>query len=475
MTLLLVVGVAVLTALGLPPAALGQLMNERAPMAWVRYVERRLEGHPRLEALAWPVLAGMRRHLEREPPPNLPDLGKGQRPAGVSRISYDAQGRPVAGTALHEAARPPLPDKLLGSVEEIMLAIKSASPGEVLEVRPGTYTLRQPLYPGRPGTALQPITLRARQPGTVTFLAQVQEAVVAGQPYWVFENLDWRGVCELDEYCEHAYHVVGAARGTVIVNNHMADFNAQVKVNGFRGEWPDDGLLQFNTLINLRGRKTSSPVAPFDLVAASGWQVLDNRVENFVKADSDRPTYGLYMKGAGRGGRIERNLVVCTPDHLSLPGVRVGISLGNGGTSPDACLDQRCETEHADGLVANNVVAHCNDAGVDVAKARNARVLHNTLINTQGVVVRNPPSNALVERNLMEGSVRPRQGTVLAEADNERGGTVAGWLQQPDALDLRWRQLPDRLLPRHEAVPRDFCGRPRPAVTPAGATLGQAC
>jgi hypothetical protein len=124
-------------------------------------------------------------------------------------------------------------------------------------------------------------------------------------------------------------------------------------------------------------------------------------------------------------------------------------------------------------VVANNVVAHCNDAGVDVSKAVGSLVLHNTLINTLGVILRNPPADAEVSRNVLDGGVYARQGTQVTQAENLIGATP-DLFSGADALQLTWRHLPEALYPRDERAPDDFCGRPRPSASPAGAISGAA-
>jgi hypothetical protein len=476
---LLLGGVAALLVVmaltGLSPGQAAALLQERSPLSMLRHAERRLEGHPNLQALAGPVLGLLRSGLEREPPPVLADLGKGQRPGGLAGVAFGPDGRPQATRAREgPAATAAVPDQLVSSVEGLALALREARAGQVIEVLAGSYRITGTLNTGGAGTALQPITLRARQPGSVVFLVDTVQALLVSQPYWIFENLDWRGACAQDDHCEHAMHVVGAARGTVIVNNRMTDFNAHIKINGERGAWPDDGLVQFNTLHNTRARRTQAPVVPIDLVAASGWQLLDNRIENFVKHAERHPSYGLFMKGAGQGGRIERNLVICTSSGLAQPGLRVGLSVGNGGSTPESCRDRRCDAEHFGAVVANNVVAHCNDAGIDVAKSVATVVVHNTLINTQGILVRNPPSDARVVNNLLEGGIRARQGTQAEQAGNVDASRLGDLLQDPDGLDLRWRELPNTGAV-HEQAPLDFCARPRPAANPPGATTSARC
>jgi hypothetical protein len=298
--------------------------------------------------------------------------------------------------------------------------------------------------------------------------------VTVTQPFWAFANLGLRGACPNHDDCEHAFHVVGAARGTAIVNNRIADFNALVKVNGVDGAWPDDGLLQFNTLVNTKPRSTTQPVNSLDLVGVNGWQVLDNDVERIVKEGGDRIAYGLCVKGGGSAARIERNLIVCTPERLSQPGLRVGISLGCGVTGERFCRDGRCETELTDSVVANNVVAHCNDFGIDLNRVRGVQVAHNTLVNTEGIDARHASTRAVAVGNLVEGRVRARDGAVIEEQDNLLIGSLDALLNAPHALDLRWLEASNRARPTPETG-RDFCGRQRPPFSPPGATVQARC
>jgi hypothetical protein len=181
----------------------------------------------------------------------------------------------------------------------------------------------------------------------------------------------------------------------------------------------------------------------------------------------------MFMKGGGSGGRFERNVVICTRQGVSRPGIRVGIGIGSGGTAPAFCRDGRCAHEHSDALVANNVVAHCNDVGIDIARSTRTAVLHNTLVNTAGIGTRNPPADARVERNLLDGGLFQRRGTRLQAADNERAD-LRELLLDADALRLGWRALPGEAHAPDPKVPGDFCGRPRPPASPPGAVVGAA-
>jgi hypothetical protein len=380
----------------------------------------------------------------------LPTLGRGPRPDTV---------QPAASDAIEVA-----------DVPALRQALREAGPGRTIQLRPGIYRIESKLVPQRAGRADAPIVLRGG-PG-VRLESVTTEAIKLDQPHWVFERLLIVGRCPRGLDCEHAFHIVGGATGTVIRDNVLEEFNAAVKVNGEQGRFPDDGRLLHNRIANLAPRTTDLPVAPVDIVAASGWIVSDNIVANFVKDGSNRVSYGIFMKGGGSGGRIERNLVVCTTSGVSQPGARVGISLGGGTTGRAFCRDLACTVEHSNGVVANNVVAHCNDAGIDVNRSTGSDIRHNTLINTAGILVRGEPSSARVRTNLMDGRLRVRP-PARADAEHNLVGDTRRWWNDADGLTLAWISRPDPVPTSDEAA--DFCGRPRGDTSLPGALAGQPC
>jgi hypothetical protein len=410
----------------------------KTPGELIRYAKKRLVGHPRLEFAALPILDAMQRRYERPAPAMLNDLGKGQRQAGDD-IAL------LAGIYVN-------------SVEDLAQAMRIARAGQTIELLPGQYEIHSRLDTGAAGAETSPITVRAARAGEVTLLSYVAEAIHVRQPYWIFENLDFKGVCAEDDTCEHAFHVVGEARHTILRNNRMVDFNAHVKINGENGAWPDDGLFQFNTLTNVRPRNTVQPVTFFDLVGANGWRVEDNLLARFVKRHGNQVSYGIFMKGNGQGGVIERNLVVCAPGSISQPGVRIGISLGGGGTIAAACRED-CRAEYRLARVVNNIVAHCNDSGIDVFKSSDILVAHNTLINTSGIDVRGARSSARIVGNLFDGSLRSRHGALVFQEGNDVGDTRRHFFDA-DALNLSWSGLHAPIGGMDE-VTSDFCGQAR--------------
>jgi len=450
-------GLAVLaTALLLGSAAwwvAHSVFQEVSPGQTIRYLERRLLGHPKLEAVALPVLARWRAEVERPAPADVRDL----RPA------------PPASTGPAGATGRTLP---VSSVQDLARALNQVQPGETIALAAGVYRIGNTLYPRQAGRADAPITLRAAPGADVTLESVTTEAFKLAQPHWHIEHLTWRGACRSEHDCEHALHVVGAAVGTVIRHNAFLDFNSAIKVNGERGAFPDDGLIAHNRLVNRGPRRIERPLTPIDIVAASRWVVSDNLIANFVKNGSNGVSYGAFMKGGGRDGRIERNLVVCTLGNVSQPGQRVGLSMGGGLTGESVCREQPCLVEHYNGVIANNIVAHCNDVGIDVNRSTGAQIQHNTLINTAGISPRGEPSNAQVRANLLDGRVRARPPATV-EAQDNLATDLRSIFEDADGLNLRWRRQPSPVPTANEA--RDFCGRQRGPQSPPGALTDGPC
>lgn len=425
-------------------------LRNRSPQELIRYTLRRLEGYPKLEWASHPFLHGLQRWLERVPPVNLPDLGKGQ----LSDIQQSMQG-------ISQIWR-------VDTSQSIRKAMHEATAGTYIEIAPGLYPFNTALTARNSGTLESPIVVGAKVPGTVWLLFQHVDGIYLKQPNWIFENLNIRGECASHDTCEHAFHVVSTASGTVIRNNFLTDFNAHIKVNGEKGQWPDGGRLTHNTMTLSKPRKTGNPVVAFDLVGANDWIVSDNLVTDISKTGGNQVSYGMFMKGASKNGRFERNLVICSSKNISQPGIRVGLSFGGGNTGRQFCRDRLCEREHINGSFINNIVAHCNDSGLDINRSAPVLIAHNTLINTSGITLRQQPAKAELIGNLYDGLVLARDGTAFTETP---ASTISAReaLVDADSLHLQWATEPNRVA-KHPDISKDFFNRTRPAVTALGAT-----
>jgi len=253
---------------------------------------------------------------------------------------------------------------------------------------PGTYVFtEQNLYASAQGSQNLPVIVRAQVPGSVKIELSHEGFRVSGA-FWTFENLYIRGVCVKHEDCDHAFHVVGKARNFKSINNTLLDFNAHFKVNMEDGHAPDDGVIEYNTISNSSIRHTGNPVTTVDIVAVSGWRIHHNLVSDFIKENSDKVSYGIFVKGGGERNRIDHNIVICEHALLRQPGQRVGISLGGGGTGAKFCRDQACVTEQNEGKIDSNLVLSCSDDGIYLNQAARSQVSHNTLIASGGISLR---------------------------------------------------------------------------------------
>ncbi|MEO6749408.1 MAG: right-handed parallel beta-helix repeat-containing protein [Casimicrobiaceae bacterium] len=458
---------AMLVLLLVACAAAATLANvaDVPPRLLAHYVERRAEGHDRVIEDTGRFVARMLRRVDRGKPVvagAYPAWAGAARKAPADNVESFTGGRAVTVT----------------TVAELRSALDGALPGDRIVLAPGTYRLSgPPLVLARAGTADKPILVTAAQLDDAVVESTLLEGFQVSAPYWTFENLVVRGVCERDSDCEHAFHVVGGGRHFTARNLVVQDFNAQFKVNGAEGLFPDDGIIERSTLANSRERQTDRPVSPVDIVAASGWRIEGNLIADFVKAGGDGTSYGVFAKGSAAGTRISRNVVLC--EHALHPdaGRRVGISLGGGGTDAAYCRDGKCIVEHQAGVLSDNLVAGCSDAGIYLNRAAQSIVARNTLLDTAGIEIRFPESVADLEGNLLDGPVRARDGALVREVDDRT--TPAAWLYagyhpvrayfaDASQLDLDWRSAP----PLRESVTTaavDLCGMSRSAHSAYGA------
>ncbi|QOY94666.1 right-handed parallel beta-helix repeat-containing protein [Massilia sp. UMI-21] len=459
---LLLAAVPALAGLAVAAAGLLYLQDKGiTPRALAPYVEKRAAGHNEIITGTGNWLGAALRGLDRGDPTRyaLPALKVGAQPVPVP-----------AAEATADAV------KLVRSVPEAQRAFAQAVSGDIIRFAPGVYRITAPLAATRPGVAGVPIVVRAERPGSVVLEVANSVGIVVAAPYWRFENLEIRGACARAGACEHAFHVVGKGAHFVARNNRILDFNAHFKINGNRNGFPDHGVIEANTLSNTAPRRTSNPVTPIDLVAASDWTIRANLITDFVKAQGDRISYGAFAKGAAARTVFERNVVLCEQKLQGMPGQRVGLSFGGGGTGRQYCRDGRCITEHEAGIMRANLVAACSDAGVYVNSAAGSRLVDNTLLDTAGVQVRYPESSAELDGNLIDGPVTSRNGGLLRLGDNRSSSVAAmyaglhpqrGLFAAPDAFDLRWDGEPPRRTTRTSSV--DLCGARRPATQAYGA------
>ena len=366
---------------------------------------------------------------------------------------------------------------------ELMTAISDAQPGDEIVLAAGTYRLSGATCAAS-GTQGMPIVVRSAEPlGAKLELDGLEGFKVTGA-HWQFDGLDIRGVCANDSDCEHAFHVTGAAHDFVLRNSRVRDFNAQVKSNAAQigGTWvaPNRGLIENNDIGDTRARATDNPVTKLNIDGGEDWVIRGNYLHDFHKAQSDQISYGAFFKSGSKRGVMERNLVVCERDAPE-GGYRIGLSLGGGGTDPAFCAPAYdpgvpCSVEHEAGIIRNNIIANCSDVGVYLNRAKDSKVLYNTLIETTGIDFRYETTTGEAIGNVLTAVIRSRNGapapSMIANLENVLLGEFEMWYRDPLVGDLEVTGNVDALLgmgPAHAQVTDDYCGRTRPA---SGLALG---
>lgn len=324
-------------------------------------------------------------------------------------------------------------------------AVQNAAPGDDIVLAAGTYVVDSNLNCLVNGTAAAPIRVRAASPRSVLlrFGAGLVEGFKVSAAHWQFEGLDVEGTCANDSNCEHAFHVFGNAEFLLLRDNVLRDFNAQIKSNGIAVNgvyvYPDDAVVEYNRFYDTRGRNTGNPVTKIDVVGGRRWVVRGNTIHDYQKLGGDGVSYAAFLKGNSRDGVFERNLVRCSQQFSG--GARLGLSLGGGGTSPNAiCEDGTCIPEHQNGILRNNIVLSCNDVGIYLNRATNTRIQHNTLYATSGIDVRYAESTAEIRNNLSSAGINLRNGGTSTNAGNLLNVSLANfaaWFQEPAAADFR--------------------------------------
>ncbi|MCX5747224.1 MAG: right-handed parallel beta-helix repeat-containing protein [Proteobacteria bacterium] len=374
-------------------------------------------------------------------------------------------------------------DVVVTNTTELVAAITAAQPGDTISLEDGTYASTGASC-SAVGTAAAPIVVRARHPLGAKIEFDAVEGFKVSGAYWTFEGLDIRGVCPIDDACEHAFHVFGAADHFTLTSSRVRDFNAQLKVNigTVNGAIvaPNAGLVAFNELSDTRPRNTANPVTKLNIDGGDDWIVRGNYVHDGTKAGGDQTSYAVFMKSGGKRGVMERNLVICARDDQTAA-TRIGLSLGGGGTAPQFCAPAYdasvpCAVEHEGGTLRNNIIVNCSDVGIYLNRARDSKVLFNTLIATAGIDFRFDTTSGEAHGNLLTGVVRTRDGATMTATSNREAvalSTFQTWYVAPLVGDLTAigdLVTPIGTVPTRTEVPDDYCAKPRSS----GMTVGGA-
>ncbi|GEM_PF-1970199 len=314
---------------------------------------------------------------------------------------------------------------IIENMTDFKNAVKTVTPGSTIYLAAGQYFIKDTLDLEVAGTESKPIRLQSLNPQQpAELIINTQEGLLLKSPYWTISNLIFSGDCEFDDYCEHAIHLAGNAKYTVIKDNRFKNFNAHIKANGnYRGQFPDFVLIENNNFVNEWVRETKNPVTPIDVVGGSNWIIKQNFIADFAKQNKSRMSvsYGAFLKGAGRSSLFEDNFIACSwrLEYQSALDIRVGVSLGGGGTDKRFCRDETCEFEYAEGKINNNTILNCSDVGIYLNKAMQSVISGNLLLSTLGIDARFPSTTAEISGNSLDGRIKSRDEASAILIDNQ--------------------------------------------------------
>jgi hypothetical protein len=291
----------------------------------------------------------------------------------------------------------------VSTASELQAAAQRLGPGRVLCLAPGRYVLTARISLGaqRSGSASSPAVIRARDGrGTVTVDGAMNEEAFffSGATHVVIEGLlitggQYHGV-KLDP--PSADIVVRDCEITDTFNG--TDANAQLSpIKGFQVP----RVLVERTRIRFSRRWIGNNIQGIDCNACPSWVVRDNEISDVRAREGGTSGTAIQFKSGSRDTVIERNVL-----HDSF----IGVSFGGFG-NPMGWSGQ--PWEHVGGVVRNNVIYRCEDAGITVISARDALIANNTLwSNGFTPDVRRMAMNVRYQNNILDRALNLRDGTM---------------------------------------------------------------
>lgn len=250
-------------------------------------------------------------------------------------------------------------------------AVRVVQPGDVIELRAGTYT---GATIARPGTARGWITLRpygkervkifaarASRPTLYFYHSSCDEDAPANQRcqpmYWIVEGLEIEGS---GAGGSEDYVVKIDTPWVRIVRNNMWGSAADIVklVNT-----ADDVEILHNEIHHPRA-KPGANAQGIDIVGAKRTRVAHNYVH-------DIPSIAMYAKGNARDTVFEHNRV----ENILIHGIMLGQS-----STPQRLRDGRYESY--DGVIRNNIIMNTGWSCFATASSYNVRIYNNSCYNT---------------------------------------------------------------------------------------------
>jgi hypothetical protein len=283
------------------------------------------------------------------------------------------------------------------SAEDIRQAFGKARPGDTITIKVGEYDMGGELSTGSDGTRGKPITVTADGArGYAHLKAKGQVAFRIRNRFWVFKGIHFEGDYRTTEAAVFM-DGPGGCGDIQIIDCRISGSNTHGMKSAKLREKPVNNVLVEHTELFNTG------ATGFDLPAGDGWILRGNYVHDYGRAGGT--SYGIFLKGGGKDGIIEGNIV----DGKKMGGT-VGISFGGGlmgkqwlRVHPDGTF----AAEHENGIARNNIVLNTGDVAYHSNNGRNCR-FYNNLAWGCGTFQRQAsyPKDPVLDNNLIGGAVK---------------------------------------------------------------------
>ena len=353
--------------------------------------------------------------------------------------------------------------------KSIRAAMQAAQPGDTIAIPPGDYDMGDALVAGVSGTKDLPITLRtAGETGyaklKITGKTDVGFRILA--KFWTLRGLHIQGA---NPAILDLIQIDGSRGGSDLTMvdcriSHCKEF--LLKASRSREQASDNVLLDHCEWFDC-------PETAIDLVSGDNWIIRHNYVHDY--GTDGAAHYAIFLKGGGKNGLIESNLV----DAKKQKGT-VGISFGGGLTGAKwlPLLDTgKVAPEHKDGICRNNIVVNTTDVAYHANNASNCKFYNNLAYNCRGGFQRQggyAPDPAVIN-SVFSGSIHG-----AGESQNNVTKVDEAWFVAPEKNDFRLTDIGKAALAGNAQPlknnPADFLSNPRPTppdLGPLNATATQ--
>lgn len=307
----------------------------------------------------------------------------------------------------------------------IKAAIAAAKPGDTVVIKAGEYDMGQRVNLAGGGLKGKPITIRcAGDTGYAVWRTRGGNRCCAiSGAHLVFIGIHFDGDSKGSDDVIILQSTADNVRFTDCKFSGSGTFG--VKTGRSREDAADDLVFEHCEMFDVAS-------TGFDMVCGDRCVLRSNYVHDFGKAGDGRTHYGIFMKGGGRRGIIEGNLV----DGGRRGGVLVGISFGGGLTGEQwlPLVDGKLAPEHEDGIARNNIVMNVSDDAYHSNDAANCRWYNNLAWNCETFRhSRSYPPDPVLVNNLIQGKLRD----VAAESKGNITAVTSEWFVRADDCDFR--------------------------------------